>query len=49
VVGFVGLLKRVTASNYGAITNSHNLQFTTAGIKSLSLLCFRQSFVGNGS
>jgi hypothetical protein len=34
VIGFIQRLQIVTKSNYSAIANSHNLQFTTARTKS---------------
>jgi hypothetical protein len=34
VIGFIALLKFGITSNYGAIADSHNLQFTTARTKS---------------
>jgi hypothetical protein len=37
VIGFIGLLKLVTTITYSAIANSHNLQSSTARIKSLVL------------
>jgi hypothetical protein len=33
VIGFIEHLQIVTTSNYNAIANSHNLQFTTAHTK----------------
>jgi hypothetical protein len=34
VIGFIEHLQIVTISNYGAIANTHTLQFTTTRIKS---------------
>jgi hypothetical protein len=50
VIGFTELIQNVITSNYGAIANCLNLQFTTARNKALSLLSLLclQSFSGNG-
>jgi hypothetical protein len=39
VIGFIVLSQKVTTSNCGAIAYSHTLQFTTARLYLLSLLC----------
>jgi hypothetical protein len=47
-MGFIELLKRLTAKNYSALANEHILPYTRASINLPSLLCLHQALPGNG-
>jgi hypothetical protein len=49
VIGCTEHLQNVTTSNYSAIADSHTLQFITAHINLLSLLCVHRLAPGNVS